>query len=376
MSKYGNYSKFPLCPRGIEIYWKGMKWAGSDLPFFGVDDSAITCLSHLCLFGWCYTNLYNFFGSICKVLSSLLLIPCHRSRQLTMPGTMACVLHAVIKQTYGKGNGDVSGDGSRIIRGSEGCRGTISSWSWGIRWMDLTWSLNTQSLPISHVGESMVWRNNTIPSNACAELAACGPTDLEAVAAVAAVVSSGRILKQWFWSSISTSKCCRDWASSSGDISGMRWNRIFIFDVRPGCLISRSSSWWKVPSWRLGEHLRRGCRLSGSEQSTSKFLSQDSQPVCIMITCAFSPCACKKPRPLSGWGFPVTTNSQKWSTVTVALVSSKVAVSTCSHPIVDDLHKVSAPAHVGTWTWQMSDTFIGRGSLGHVSQDKPSLSRK
>ena len=34
MSKYGNYSKFPLCPRGIEIYWKGMKWAGSDLPFF------------------------------------------------------------------------------------------------------------------------------------------------------------------------------------------------------------------------------------------------------------------------------------------------------------------------------------------------------
>jgi len=36
-----------------------------------------------------------------------------------MPGTMACVLHAVIKQTYGKGNGDVSGDGSRMIRGGE-----------------------------------------------------------------------------------------------------------------------------------------------------------------------------------------------------------------------------------------------------------------
>ena len=95
---------------------------------------------------------------------------------------------------------------------------------------------------------SMVRQNNTIPSNACADPAACGPTDLEAVAAVAAVASSDRILKQWFLSSISTSKCCRDWASSSGDISGIRWNRIFIFDVRPGCLISRASSLRKVPS--------------------------------------------------------------------------------------------------------------------------------
>ena len=44
-----------------------------------------------------------------------------------MPGNMARVLHAVLKQICGKGNGDASGDGSRMIRGSEGCRGTIAS---------------------------------------------------------------------------------------------------------------------------------------------------------------------------------------------------------------------------------------------------------
>ena len=135
MSKYGNNSKFPLCPRGIEMgrFWLAIFW------------SWWLCYnwfaSHLCLFGWCYTNLYNFFGSTCKALSSLLLIPCHRSWQLAMPGNMALVLHAVLKHTYSKGNGDVSGDGSRMIRGSEGCRGTISSWSWRIRWMDLTWRI-------------------------------------------------------------------------------------------------------------------------------------------------------------------------------------------------------------------------------------------
>ena len=165
MSKYGNNCKFPLCPRGIEMgrFWLAIFW------------SWWLCYnwfaSHLCLFGWCYTNLYNFFGSICKALSSLLLIPCHRSWQLTMPGNMARVLHAVLKQTYSKGNGEASGDGSRMIRRSEGCRGTISSWSWRIRWMDLTWRIYpisnkhvmTEFFQTSPWGTEKCWDRFSIP---------------------------------------------------------------------------------------------------------------------------------------------------------------------------------------------------------------------
>ena len=154
------------------------------------------------------------------------------------------------------------------VEAADAWHGTrLARWIW--RWHHFEWILKGSltgldlefEYPITtnqSCWASMVRQNNTIPSNACADPAACGSTDLEAVAAVAAVaavVSSGRILKQWFLSSISTSKCCRDWASSSADISGMRWNRIFIFDVRPRCLISRSSSCRNIPSWKFGLHL-------------------------------------------------------------------------------------------------------------------------
>ena len=49
---------------------------------------------------------------------------------------------------------------ARVLRDGSG-DGTTSSGSWRIRWMDLTWSLNTQSLPISHVGRA--WSGKTTP---------------------------------------------------------------------------------------------------------------------------------------------------------------------------------------------------------------------
>ena len=48
------------------------------------------------------------------------------------------------------------------------------------------------------------------------------------------------------------------------------------------------------------------------------------------------------------------TRSQKWSSVTVALQSSKVTLSSFSQPADVDLQTVSAPAQVGTWTWLRS----------------------
>ena len=87
-----------------------------------------------------------------------------------------------------------------------------------------------------------------------------------------------------------------------------------------------------------------------------------------MITiCACPPCGWRNPRPFRGTRSPVITRSQKWSSITVAQQSSKMTLWTFSQPVVVDLHKVLAPAHMGNWTWRVSGTFIGRGSMGHLS---------